>query len=197
MNFYNHKNVLTADEMVNKFLNTSNSIGKANNAFVPSKFSGSAFHCPYFIKRISHEKHLAYLNIKSLHDMNNVDAYLEQFDKYYSLCNLLRKIKSKFRSARYKANIVNIGNHFLNKEYREGWKSLKKVSKPSFSIPRTSTIKSKEGYDIVSPKKQLARWAEHYTDLASDQSGHNLDRQYWSRVFRGYTFNPIVWNIND
>lgn len=112
----NRRNVLTADEMVNKFLNTSNSIGKNINAFVPSKFSGSAFHCPYFIKGISHEKHLMYLNIKPFHDLNNVDDYLEQFDKYHSLCNLLKKIKSKFRSASYKANIVNTGNHFLNKE---------------------------------------------------------------------------------
>jgi len=85
----------------------------------------------------------------------------------------------------------------LNKEYREGWKSLKKISKPSFSNPRTSTIKSKEGYDIVSPKKQLARWAENYKDFASDQSGHSLDQHYWSRVLRSYTLNPIAWNIND
>ena len=147
---------------------------------------------PYFIKRISHEKHLAYLNIKPFHDLNNVDDYLEQFDKYRSLCDLLRKTKSKFRSASYKANIIHIGNHFLNNKYREGWKSLKKIYKLYFSNPRASTIKSKEGYDIVSPKKQLVRWFEHYKDLASDQSGHSLDRHYWSRVFRSYTLNPIA-----
>ena len=48
----------------------------------------------------------------------NVDNYLEQFNKYEKLCKLIKKTKSKFRSARFKANIVKIGNYFLNKDFK-------------------------------------------------------------------------------
>lgn len=169
---------LSADDMIEKFLNTSEKIGKDIKAFIPAKFSGSAFHCPYFIKKLSHEKHLAFLNIKPLSNCANIDNYLNQFDKYKKLCKILSKVKSKFRSTRFKANILNIGKLFINKEYRKGWKSLKKISKPTYSSLAPATIKSKEGFEIISPSSQLKRWAEHYKDLASDSSGHSLDRQY-------------------
>ena len=58
----------------------------------------------------------------------------EQFNKYEKLCKLIKKTKSKFRSARYKANIVKIGNYFLNKDFKNGWRCLKKkMTKPSYS----------------------------------------------------------------
>jgi len=97
---------LTADEMVEKFINTANNIGKDIKAFIPTNLKGSSFHCPYYIKKLSHEKHIAFRNIKPYFNCENVDNYLEQFNKYKKLCKLITKTKSKFRSARFKANIV-------------------------------------------------------------------------------------------
>jgi len=92
----------------------------------------------------------------------------EQFNKYEKLCKLIKKTKSKFRSARYKANIVKIGNYFLNKDFKNGWRCLKKMAKPSYSSTSLTCIKYKFGHDIISPSKQLDRWDEYYKDLASD-----------------------------
>eukprot|EP00833_Pecoramyces_ruminatium_P001771 jgi/Orpsp1_1/1175803/evm.model.c7180000055260.1 len=105
-----HYNTLTADEDDIK-------------AFIPTDLKGSAFHCPFYIKKLSHEKHIAFQNIKPFFNCENVDKYLEQFNKYEKLCKLIKKVKSKFRSARYKANIINIGNYPLNKDFKNDWKS--------------------------------------------------------------------------
>jgi len=51
-----HYNTLTADEMIEKFINTTNNIGKDIKAFIPTNLKGSAFHCLYYIKKLSHEK---------------------------------------------------------------------------------------------------------------------------------------------
>ncbi|OUM66093.1 hypothetical protein PIROE2DRAFT_6805 [Piromyces sp. E2] len=97
----------------------------------PLKLSGSAFHCPYYIKKLSHEKHLASLN------------------------------------------------------------------KPSYSSSAPATIKSKEEFEILSPSRQLKRWAEHhYKDLASDTNRHSVDREYWNRVLRFTNLNQTSWDIN-
>ena len=50
--------------VVEKFINTANNIGKDIKAFIPTNLKGSAFHCPYYIKKLSHEKHIAFRNIK-------------------------------------------------------------------------------------------------------------------------------------
>jgi len=52
--------MLTADEMVENLINTANNIGKDIKAFIPSNLKGSAFHCLYYIKKLSHEKHIAF-----------------------------------------------------------------------------------------------------------------------------------------
>jgi len=117
-----HYNSLTADEMVEKFINTANNIGKDIKAFIPTNLKGSAFHCPYYIKRLSHEKHIAFRNINPYFNCENVDNYFKQFNKYEKLCKLIKKTKSKFRSVRFKANIVKIGNYFLNKDFKNGWR---------------------------------------------------------------------------
>jgi len=52
-------------DMVDKFLDTTNSIGKEIKAIVPANLKGTAFHCPQYIKNLSHEKHIAYKNINS------------------------------------------------------------------------------------------------------------------------------------
>ena len=52
------------------------------------------------------------------------------------------------------------------------------MAKPSYSSTSPTCIKSKFGQDIISPTKQLDRWAEYYKDLASDPSGHSLNRNF-------------------
>ena len=100
--------------MVEKFINTANNIGKDIKAFIPTNLKGSAFHCLYYIKKLSHEKHIAFWNIMPYFNCENVDNYLEQSNKYEKLCKLIKKTKSKFHSVRYKANRVKINNYFLN-----------------------------------------------------------------------------------
>ena len=53
-----NENSLSADGMVDKFLDTANSIGKEIKAIVPANLKGPAFHCPQYIKNLSHEKHI-------------------------------------------------------------------------------------------------------------------------------------------
>ena len=51
--------------MVNKFIETANKVGDKVHARVPCDLKGSAFHCPYYIKKHSHEKHVAFYEIKN------------------------------------------------------------------------------------------------------------------------------------
>ena len=156
-----HYNLLTADEMVEKFINTANNIGKDNMAFIPTNLNDSAFYCPFYIKKLSHEIHIAFRNIKLYFNCENVDNYTKQFNKYEKLCKLIKKTKSKFRSARFKANIVKICNYFLNKDFKNGWRYLKKMAKPSYSSTSPTCIKSKFGHVIISPTNQLSRYFSH------------------------------------
>ncbi|OUM69339.1 hypothetical protein PIROE2DRAFT_2850 [Piromyces sp. E2] len=103
------ENNLSADEMVDKFLETSKDIGKKIKAIVPSNLKGPSFYCPQYIKNLSHEKHIAYKNIKPFADCSDIDNYLNQFTIYNSLCTTIKKVKKKkFRSNLYKANIASI-----------------------------------------------------------------------------------------
>jgi len=55
----------------------------------------------------------------------------------------------------YKANIVSVGKHFLEKSFKSGWNGLKKLAKPRYSSSQQSTIKDKNGNDLLSPFEQL------------------------------------------
>ncbi|OUM68406.1 hypothetical protein PIROE2DRAFT_3849 [Piromyces sp. E2] len=110
---------LSADEMVDKFLKTSNDIA-------PS------FHCPhrsilktYLMKSILHTR-----ISKPLADCSDIDNYLNQFTIYNNLCITIKKVKKKkFCSNLYKANIASIehyedlasdvSGHSLNRNYWE------------------------------------------------------------------------------
>jgi len=63
-----NENSLSAEDMVDMFLDTTNSIGKEIKAIVPANLKGPAFHCPQYIKNLSHEKHIAYKDIKPLNN---------------------------------------------------------------------------------------------------------------------------------
>jgi len=54
------------------------------------------------------KKYCIFRSIKPFFNCENVDNYLEQFNIYEKLCKLIKKAKSNFRSARYKANILKI-----------------------------------------------------------------------------------------
>ena len=41
-------------------LKLANKVGDKVHARVPCDLKGSAFHCPYYIKKLSHEKHVAF-----------------------------------------------------------------------------------------------------------------------------------------
>ena len=71
-----HYNLLSADEMVENFINTANNMGKDIKAFIPTNLKGSGFHCLYYIKKLSHEKHIVFRNIKPYFNCENVDIYL-------------------------------------------------------------------------------------------------------------------------
>ena len=88
------------------------------------------------------------LNIYS--DCLSMDAYLDQYTQYHKLCKALKKLKSTFRTNRYKANIVKISNYFINKDYSDGWCGLKKISKPAYSASTLHLVKSKSGQDPIS-----------------------------------------------
>ena len=70
------------------------------------------------------------------------------------------------------------------------------MAKPSYSSTSPTCIKSKFGQDIISPTKQLDRWAEYYKDLASDPSGHSLNRNFWIHALRNISLRSSTWNIN-
>ena len=81
----------------------------------------------------------------------------------------------------------------MNKDFKNGWRCLKKMAKPSYSSTSPTCIKSKFGQDIISPTKQLDRWAEYYKDLASDPSGHSLNRNFWIHALWDILFkNQII-----
>ena len=182
--------------MVHKFIETSNTVGKELKAIVPANLKGPAFHCPQYIKNLSHEKHMAYKNIKPLSESENIDSYLNQFSAFNSLCTTIKKVKRKLRSNLYKANIISVGKHFFEKSFRLGWRGLKKLAKPNFSVSRNTIIKDKNGQEILSPSDQLNSRAEHYEELASDVTGHSLNRSYWERVLCSIHHNELTWDIN-
>eukprot|EP00833_Pecoramyces_ruminatium_P010362 jgi/Orpsp1_1/1184394/evm.model.c7180000089342.1 len=191
---------LNSSEMVNKFIDTANNIGDKIKARVPSDLKGTAFHCPYYIKKLSHEKHIAYNKIKKFtlnNELTNIDEFLELNRNYTEICRSIKSIKYNIQSLRYKKIIESACEDFLNKDDRRAWLKLKKISKPSFSSSSHSyIIKDKTGKYLFSRADQLNRFAEHYEDLASDITSHSLNKDYWEKLFDVHSSNNRTWNIN-
>jgi len=57
---------LYADEMVQKFIDTSNNISKDIHTLVPTTQLSPGFHFPNYIRKLSHEEYIVYMNIKPL-----------------------------------------------------------------------------------------------------------------------------------
>jgi len=47
----------------------------------------------------------------------------------------------------------------------------------------SSVLKDKQGNFLFSHSDQLNRFAEHYSELASDITQHSLDNEYWVSLF--------------
>jgi len=73
------------------------------------------------------------------------------------LCRIIKRIKSKFRNNKYKANIISMGKDFVDKNYRFGWCKLKKISNASSASSLPSVIKNSNGQDLISHSDQLQR----------------------------------------
>ena len=70
--------------MVNKFIETANKVGDNVHARVPCDPKGSAFHCPYYnIKKLSHEKHVAFNEIKKF----SLGPNLEKLDEFLNFAS--------------------------------------------------------------------------------------------------------------
>jgi hypothetical protein len=122
--------------MVKKLLDISDNIDNKIYVSILSYLNGSAFYCPTYIKKLSHEKHLLYLRIKRL--ILNPICLTSRFffilmGKYSQMSDFIKQLKKKIRTIRYKNYIKVIDGYFLNSDLRRGWSGLKKISKPSYS----------------------------------------------------------------
>ena len=61
----------------------------------------------------------------------------------------------------------------------------------------SSVLKDKQGKYLFSHSDQLNRFAEHYSELASDVTHHSLDNKYWENLFGSNPNNNPTWDIND
>jgi len=78
----------------------------------------------------------------------------------------------------YKTNVFSMGKLFVEKNFRLGWCKLKKISNTFSASHPPQVIKDNNGQDLFSLSDQLQRWAEHYKQLSSDETGHSLNRYY-------------------
>ena len=194
-------NSASSSVMLNKFIDTANRVGDNIKARVPADLKGSAFHCPYEVKKLSHEKHLAFMRIKRFRldsNLNNLDEFLELNRAYMETCDYIRSIKSNLRKNRFKKSVKEACDYFSNSDPRRGWSNLKKISKPMFSSPSSPNIlKDKNGNCLYTHQDILNRFGEHYENLASDVTNHSLNREYWEASLTNSEFHNITWNIND
>jgi len=89
LNEFDDNKELSSNEMVNKFIETANKVGDKVHARVPCDLKGSAFHCPYYIKKLSHEKHVAFNEIKNFSlgsNLENLDEFLNLLREYKNIC---------------------------------------------------------------------------------------------------------------
>ena len=79
LNEFNDNKELSSNEMVKKYIETANKVGDKVHARVLCDLKGSAFHCPYYIKKFSHKKHVAFYKIKNFPlgpNLENLDDFL-------------------------------------------------------------------------------------------------------------------------
>ena len=87
-----------------KFIETANIVGDKVHARVPCDIKGSAFHCPYYIKKLSHEKHVAFYKIIKFSlgpNLENLDDFLKLLCEYKNIFSKIRSIKFSIKSKQF------------------------------------------------------------------------------------------------
>ena len=74
--------------------------------------------------------------------------------KQNNFCISIKKIESKFRSNLYKANIVSVDKHFLEKSFKLGWNGLKKLAKPRYGHDTYSSQFILTNLQLLNQQKQ-------------------------------------------
>jgi len=115
LNEFDDNKELSSNEMVNKFIETAYKVGDKVHARVPCDLKGSTFHCPYYIKKLSHEKHVALYKIKKFSlgpNLENLDDFLNLLREYKNICSKVRSIKFSIKSKQFHQSIEYIYNDF-------------------------------------------------------------------------------------
>jgi len=113
----------------------------------------------------------------------------------------VRLIKFSIKSKQFHPSIESACNDYRNKKAGSAWLKLKKLSHPMYSNSISSSVlKDKQGnffffFFIFSHSKsiKLNRFAEHYSELASDVTQHTLDNEYWVSLFGSNPNNNPSW----
>jgi len=104
LNEFNDNKELSSNEMVKKYIETANKVGDKVHARVLCDLKGSAFHCPYYIKKLFHEKHVAFNEIKNFSlgpNLENLDEFLNLLREYKNICGKVRSIKFSIKSKQF------------------------------------------------------------------------------------------------
>ena len=117
-------------------------------------WSGSAFHCPYYIKKLSHEKHVEFYEIKNFSigpNLENLDEFLNLLREYKNICGKVRSIKFSIKSKQFHQSIESVFNDFRNKNVKSAWLKIKKLYHPMYSNSTSSSVlKDKQGNILFS-----------------------------------------------
>ena len=118
--------------------------------------------------------------------------------EYKNICGKVRSIKFSIKSKQFHQSIESAFNDFQNKNARSAWLKLKKLSHLMYSNSISlDVLKDKQGNFLFSHSDQLNRFAEQYSELASDVTKHSLDNEYWVSLIGTNPNNNPTWNIND
>ena len=93
---------------ITNFLETANKVGDKVHARVPCDLKGSTFHCPYYIKKLSHEKHVAFNVIKNFSlgsNLENLIEFLNLLREHKNICGKVRSIKFSIKSKQFHQSI--------------------------------------------------------------------------------------------
>ena len=136
LNEFDDNEELSSNEMVNKYIETANKVGDKVHDRVPCDLKGSAFHCQYYIKKLFHEKHVAFYKIKKFSlgsNLENLDDFLNLLREYKNICGKVRSIEFSIKSKQFHQSMESVCNDFRNKNARSAWLKLKKLSHPMYS----------------------------------------------------------------
>ena len=114
--------------MVKKYIETANKVGDKVHARVLCDLKGSAFHCPYYIKKLFHEKHVAFNEIKNFSlgpNLENLDEFLNLLCEYKNIYVVKSgQLRFLLNQKQFHQSIESACNDFGNKNARSTWLKL-------------------------------------------------------------------------